>query len=141
MLSPREAFIIGFSLRCADEGLSPAQVQQRLVKTASLLGKTARDDDGDLGAVLPTGAMGRVISDVYGGTAKTFLPKALQGLGEAAVTIPSALGATGGYVAHKATEPLREEEDIKKEELIAELQNWTQRVMEKQKQRSLRPIY
>lgn len=88
-MTDREAFKFGFLMRCADEGLSPAQTQER-IKLANL------------GSQLMGAAVG--------------LPAvaAVGGLGLAA-----AGGAGAGHLMAKATEPEMDAEDAKLQELIA----------------------
>ena len=102
MLSPREAFRIGFLLRCADEGLAPQEAHER-VKSAQAIMKQA----GIVGDVL--------------GHGKSLLSTGGAGL----IALPLMAGVGGGYLAHKAVEDDTDIEDLRKRELIEELKRAT----------------
>jgi hypothetical protein len=101
-----EAFKFGFLLRCADEGLTAEQVQAR-IKLAAGPAVAAAATGAGLGLAKP--ALG--------------LTKNLAGLsmllGGAGLAGAAGLGAGGGYLAAKATEPDMDAEDAKMQELIA----------------------
>lgn len=102
-MSPREAFKEGFARRCAEEGLTPEQVDARIEKAASIWSNLVQNH----GTQLALGA-------------------------------PLALGAAGGYAAHHLTSNDIDEEDVRKQELIDELRQWTRRAKEQQKSKALR---
>lgn len=94
MLTDREAFRLGFLLRCAEEQLSPVQIRERI--------KAAAIENYLPGA----------------GAAKTVAGLGLMG-GVAGLGLSAAAGAGGGWLAAKATEPDMDAEDAKMQELIA----------------------
>lgn len=55
-----------------------------------------------------------------------------------ALAAPVAVGALGGYAAHHLTNNDTDEEDVRKQELIDELRQWTRRAKEQQKSKVLR---
>lgn len=116
-MNHREAFTVGFLTRCADRGLNGAETSVRMQKAALLLEKRAF-----LGQDTLTSALG---SGVQGATA----------LG---VTLPLLAGAGIGALAHHATTPEVDEEDVKKQELIDEFRHYARRAREKQQARTLR---
>lgn len=96
-LDPRNAFKIGFLLKCAEAGVSPAAHVGR----ADAM--TKRADPGVL-SWLGSGALS--------GTGNT--------LGLAALGLPVGVGLGGGYLAHKAMENPTDEQDVKDGELSEE---------------------
>lgn len=97
MLTPRQSFKFGFLLKCAEAGLTPAQIETRLdqlIKTADAKG-------------------------ILGGTADLILNTG--GLGLAAGGLA---GAAGGYMLGRMTDPVIDPEEIKKRELIAVLNQY-----------------
>lgn len=113
MLTPREAFRIGFLMRCADEGLDAAGTQHRIEKAAALVEKQA----GPLSAL--SGLAGHA--------------------GGLALAAPLALGAGGGLLASSLTSDSIDEDDVRQQELIAELKHWARRAREQRKMRALAP--
>jgi hypothetical protein len=111
---PQEAFKVGFMLRCADEGLSPAEAQERIQKAAACMEKQSIQA----------------------------LTSGLQGLGDlglaGAIGAPVGLGVLGGYLLNKARESEVDEDDVRRDELIQELKHWTRRAKEQQKAKLLR---
>jgi len=122
-LTPREAFKIGFMMRCAEDGLGPAEVQDRIQKIAAALEKQA---------VLEP-LSGKTVSSSLGGLDGL----ARLGLGTA-VTVPIGLGLLGGYLLNRAREAEVDEEDVRTRELIDELKHWSRRARERQKAKMLR---
>jgi hypothetical protein len=110
-LTPREAFKIGFVLRCADEGLSATETSERVEKAAALLEKQAGLWDTTKGI----GNLGWNIG----------------------VIAPLAVGLGGAYMLHKATEDTVDVEDLRKRELIAEMKHWARRAREQKKMKQL----
>src|SRR5262245_2457516 len=111
-MTPKEAFKIGFLLRCADEALTGDQVSERMQKAAAWtdLIKTPFN---------------------WAGSALKATPAWL--LGASAAT-----GILGGYATHKMMQPTVDEEDVKKQELINELRAYAKKVRDEQTLRSLR---
>jgi len=100
MLTARQAFQFGFLLKCAEDGLSPAQIEERL------------------DAALEKQAFGETIGKAVD------LAAGMGGLGLAA----GGLGGAGlGYMLGSATEPTVDADEIKKRELISVLQQYTER--------------
>jgi len=103
-LTPEQAFKVGFLLRCADEGLTQDEINQR-VKTAAampLMTKSAIID--------------RIISAV---------PPLLTGTGILAASLGTALpvlgGAGAGYTAAKLTSDTKDDvEQAKQDEITGE---------------------
>lgn len=120
-LTEREAFKVGFMLRCADEGLSPAQTQDRVEKAAHFLKRA------NVSPLVPSGLSHLVPQD----------PIRFKAMVNASLAVPMALGAVGGYGAHKMTASDIDEEDVRKQELIDELRHWTRRAQEQQKAKML----
>lgn len=101
MLTPREAFKVGFLARCAEEGLSPAQIQDRV--------KLARDK---FAGVLDS--LGHAAGSVF----STGAPLAL--------IAPPALGAIAGYGLSRATDiDDTDVDEIKNNELLDTYANET----------------
>lgn len=114
-LTPREAFKVGFMLRCANEGLDPENTQQRIKEVSTHLEKQALFEGlGQIGSKLTNVGLG-------------------LGIG-----VPVGLGALGGYMLHRAREADVDAEDVRTREMINELKHWTRRAKEKQKSKLLR---
>jgi hypothetical protein len=101
-----EAYKIGFLLRCAEEGLAPDQITDR-VKQASL-NKRAFPGEKLLAGGL--GAAGKVLGNAF----------SLAKLG--LIAGPPIAGAAGGMALAKARQDDFDPEEAKKRELIAEYQ-------------------
>ena len=112
-LTPREAFRIGFVMRCADEGLTGEQVRERVEKAAALVEKRGG----------PLSALGGLAGHAGG----------------LLLAAPLAAGVGGGYLAHKMVEDSVDEDDVRQQELIAELKHWARRAREQRKMRALAP--
>lgn len=119
MITPREAFRIGFLKRCVDDGLTPAETRDRVEKAAAFLEKQATGP-----VELAGGALNKML-----GSAMTY-----------GIALPVAAGVGGGYLANKLTEDDLDEDDVRKQELIDELRHWTRRANEQNKLKLLRPI-
>lgn len=102
-MSPREAFKVGFMLRCAEEGLDEEAIRRRVEKAADL--KTVKDVLGTAGEVL-------------GGGLSALKGTAQLGFGTAAAT-GIGTGLLGGYGLARMTDPGFTPEGIKRQELIA----------------------
>lgn len=125
-LTAREAFKVGFMLRCADEGLTPAQAQERIEKAAGFFKESTRFLEPVVQAVKPLSTVAETVE--ANKPVSKFLTNILWGA-------PLAVGAAGGYAAHKLTANDIDEEDVRKQELIDELRHWTRRAREQQKAR------
>ena len=111
MLTPQEAFKVGFLARCVQDGLSPDQMLDRVKQASDMLEKHAF-----LGGLLG-GAAGAV-----GGAAKTMAGYGLP----LALAAPPILGGLGGYALAKATDVDDTDVDaIKNRELVDELNRQT----------------
>lgn len=117
MLTPTQAFRIGFLMKCAADGLTPEETRDRIEKAAEFLEKGA-GPLGDIGSGLAS----------LGSSAKTY-----------GIALPVGAGVLGGYMAHKAVDDDLDEDDVRKREIIEELQHWTRRAKEQQKMKQLRP--
>lgn len=103
-LDTREAFKLGFLLRCAESGYGP---------------------DGLAGTVCAADSLLKRAEGIMGPINSIFKPVANVGVNTAAATllgIPVGIGALGGYMAHKATEKPIDEEDVKNTEVADEYQ-------------------
>lgn len=111
MLTKQEAFRVGFMLSCADRGLDGAQLQNHVLKAASLIKHAFPGLDG--------------VADLAG---------------TAVVAAPIAAGAGLGFLAHEATNPEVDADDVKVRELIEEYRRHTDHARKQQARRTLRPI-
>lgn len=122
-LTPQESFRLGFLLRCAEEGCTPAEIEQR-VKLAFIvrgLEKHAVANPVDTGI----------------GLAKTWasLPLHIAGLGIAGSGL---LGAGIGYGAAKLQDEDVDPEEAKRQELIAAYKMQADRARRRAQQRGYR---
>jgi len=115
MLTVKEAFKVGFMLRCADAGMTGEQASDCAQKAASLLTKKAY--------------IGQSVVDN--------LPGAAVGLG---LALPVMAGAGVGYLASEAATPEVDADDVKKRELIDEFRHYARRARERQQNKVLRQI-
>ena len=99
-LDTRNAFKVGFLLRCAEAGVDPAST----IKAADGLLK-----QGDGGILSPLTSLFKPVGAVAG-----------NALGLAALGLPVGAGVLGGYLTHKATETPIDEQDVKDTELSDE---------------------
>lgn len=113
-MSPRQLFKFGFLLRCADEGLTPAQTQLRI---AACLEKVAADGSG----------WGHMLAD------------AGLGLGALGLAGAGAGGAGLGYMAARMTEPQADPETAKQQELIAAYKQYADHARRLAARRTYRP--
>lgn len=121
MLTTREAFKAGFLLKCADLGLSGKEATECIQKATELLTKQAfMGQDTLSGFAGSTLGMGRNLGTM------------------AAISLPVALGGAAGYLANEAVSPEVDEEDVKKQEIIDELNHYARRAREKQQSKTLR---
>jgi pyruvoyl-dependent arginine decarboxylase (PvlArgDC) len=115
-LNDREAFKLGFLLRCAEAGASPNETIRQadeLLKRASL-GETVKSVAGPLASAVTN--MGLLT----------------------AVGVPVGLGVAGGYAAHKVTDTPVDENDIKQNEIADEYHRLARVARLNAKLRSLR---
>ena len=118
-MTEKEAFRIGFLLQCADEGLTPVETRERMIKAALL--KSGMLEEGMLksaggfwdwlGSLVQTGGhlIGKAAEPVIG-AGKTAL-----------IVGPPALGAGGGYLLSQLNQDAYSEEDAKTDEELAEM--------------------
>lgn len=119
MLSPQDAFRVGFLERCVEIGLAPAQIQA-LAKTAELvLAAPAVKRAGVLGDV------GKLAGKAVGGVLSLGIP--------AALAAPPLLGGTAGYALARATDiDDTDIDDIKGNEVIDEYRRQADRLKRQQ---------
>lgn len=108
MLTPREAFKVGFLAHCAELGMGSDEIEE-FAKTASALVKHGILDQ-----------LGKGLSSIGSG-----IGGAIEGLGNygiaAALLAPPAIGAGGGYMLGRMTDIDDEDVDsIKQQEIIDE---------------------
>ena len=119
-LTNKEAFRLGFLARCAEEGLTGADLDTRIKKAW-------------FGPLAATAALG---------TGAAVASAAHQSL-PTLIGLPAALGLVGGGLAGhtiaKVTEPDVDEDDIKAQELADTYKIYAQRAAAKQKYRQYRP--
>ena len=96
----KEAFKIGFLMRCAEEGLSPQETEQR-IKQANAMTKEA--------------VFGEAV-----GTAGKGLMNLVNSLKWGTLVIPPVTGAFGGYMLAKAKNDSFDIEEAKKDEELSE---------------------
>lgn len=118
MLTPQEAFKVGFLARCVSDGLSPDQILTRVKQAHDLLEKKA--------------ILGNVINGVSGAAGS--VAKGLAGYGiPLALLAPPALGGLAGYGLAKATDvDDTDVAEIKQRELVDEYQRQVE-AMKRQK--------
>lgn len=107
-MNSQDAYKIGFLLRCAEEGLTPEQTEQR-IKTASMA-KTA---------VLGLEAAGNMVGKTVSAAGKGLL-SALRTAGWLTVVAPPVAGMAGGYMLAKSKNDTFDIEEAKKDEELAE---------------------
>lgn len=107
-MTPQENFRLGFLMRCAEEGCTPEEVQER-VKLASAC----------LNGTMVKEAVGNVLGPLWS-AAKTigYMPVHASALGIAG---GAGLGAIGGYGLAKLQSSDVDPEEAKQQELIAAL--------------------
>lgn len=116
MLTNRQAFKVGFLLRCADEGLSSEEVKNRIEKAAMLFEKEADSKPG-------------LLADA----GKSALMAAIAvGAG-----LPIGAGLIGGTLAANLTSNPIDEEDVRKKELINEYKRLARKANQQTKLRLL----
>ena len=115
-MTPREAFKMGFLMRCIDENLSDEETAGRIKQASVAMEKQAA------GTFSALGALGQL---TYGG--------ALLGLGLAGVG-----GAATGIISAKATEPEASVEEQKAQELTQAYKIQAQRARQARARRGFR---
>jgi hypothetical protein len=106
-MTEKEAYKIGFMLRCAEEGLTPVQTELR-VKQASTMTKESQEGIG-------TGFIRGAAA-----TASKGLMATLKSLGMLTIVAPPIIGATGGYMLANAKNDTFDIDEAKKDEELAE---------------------
>lgn len=124
-LTPREAFKVGFMLKCADDGLSPAEVQDRVAAAVEILEKR--------GAL----EFPQFLKDIQSWHDLGEFQKKVPGYVLAGV--PALAGVGLGYGLHKLQGEPIDADDVKKRELIEEYRRWTDRAKDWQKHKTLLP--
>lgn len=117
-MTPVEAFTVGFLLKCAEDGLTPAQAEQRMerfTKQAADPGFMSRI----VGAV--TSAPGKLLGagKAVANTGLTGLNYGLKGLTLAGLAGGGA-GVLGGYTLAQLNDDSISPDEVKNEELISE---------------------
>lgn len=124
-MTPQENFRLGFLLRCAEEGCSPAEIEQR-VKLAFIVRGLEKKAN--------TPGTLRALWDLGGAYGMAPLHTAAIGIGGAGL-----LGAGLGYGAAKVQEEQVDPEEAKRQELIAAYKMQADRARRRAKQRGYRP--
>jgi hypothetical protein len=124
MLTPREAFKIGFLTRCVEDGLTPTQTLRAVKSATDLFEKRAF-----LGTILGQGL--DAVKGVAGGMAHYGVPLALAA--------PPIAGGLAGYGLAKATDVDDTDVDaIKNRELVDEYKRQAARLHRQRKVRDYR---
>jgi DNA-binding LytR/AlgR family response regulator len=123
-MNSKEAFKAGFLLRCADAGMTGAEVAATMQKAAEIVEKRGLSVEG-----LASGAAG-LASPVT-----NFAQNALL---FGAIGAPIAAGYGVAHMANEALNPEVDEDDVKKQELIDELQHYARQARERRSALSLR---
>ena len=110
-LTPREAFKFGFMLKCAEAGLDNDRIEHLV--------------DG----ILKQGLLGGAAN----------LVKSLMSLGGLGLAGGAGLGAVGGYLAAKGTEPSVDPDEFKQLELITALRQHAEHARRNAQRAVLRP--
>jgi len=130
MLSPSEAFKFGFLLRCADEGLDPAETSGRIKLAAEFL-RNIKETDFEKAATI--GGIATGIGKGIGGLASL-----AKNLGIVGLLGSGAVGLGGGYLAGRLTDKEVDPDEIKQQELIAAYQQEADRIRRAAKLRAYR---
>ena len=101
-MTPQEAFKVGFLIRCAEEGLTPQQTEERIEKTAAAI------KQGKIGDWMPS-------PSTFTDPLKWIANKALL----AGIVAPPAVGAAGGWALANAQDDEYNVDEAKKEEELA----------------------
>lgn len=110
-MTPAQLYKFGFLLRCAEENLTPEQTRER---AKHALEYEKRADITGVGAI--TGAAANLIRSLgAAGVVGTFLGGA-------------GLGVAGGTLAASAAHPEISESELRRQEILSELQKNTQRL-------------
>ena len=110
-MTDKEAFKIGFLMKCAEEGLTPSQVEERIthrvemIKKAESVAMVKKADSNSPGLV---------------GTGWDVLKTMLGHAWPLAVAAPWVAGGVGGYALSKAQDDVYDVDEAKKREEIAE---------------------
>lgn len=110
-MTPQEAFKFGFLLRCAEEGLSPDEIADRvqfgLAKQAEL---------------------GKIVGGIASG---------VTNLGLLGLAGSAGIGAGGGYMAAKLTEPDADPAEAKQQEMITAYRLYAEEMARNTKRRRM----
>lgn len=140
----KEAFKLGFLTRCAEEGLAPSEVSERLTtaaeKKASMFWRAALPAGGILALThllrSPQNAA-NVVNTAASGV--DLAGRGALALGTAAAGAGLLGGGALGYGAAKLTEPSVTDEDIKQQELAETYRIYAERAKAKRRARRYRP--
>lgn len=127
-LTPKESFRLGFLLRCAEEGCSPAEIQDRVKLAHVVRGLVLQEKQ----AVAPTSTLG-ALWNLGSTVGMAPLHAAAIGIGGAGL-----LGAGVGYGAAKLQDEEVDPEEAKRQELIAAYKMQADRARRRAKQRGYR---
>lgn len=129
-MTNKEAFLLGFLAKCAEEGLTPEEVEQRAMHKVAMmkvaiLGAAMNAATSAVKGVAGTGKdiVGAGLStakDVAGGVANVALPLLVAG--------PPIAGAGVGYAMSQLEDDNFEVDDAKKDEELAEWNNAIQQL-------------
>jgi hypothetical protein len=111
MLTAREAFKVGFMLKCAEAGLSKAEIAACMAKAAGMWSDAAS----------AASSVGNAV-------------------GTAGIAAPILLGGGLGYLAHRAATPDVDEGELKTQELIEEFKHYARRAKEHQRAKAMRAL-
>lgn len=117
-MTPKEAFKIGFLYKCAEDGLTPEEVLQR-VRTTRIMVKVAAIPGLD--AAIQTGTTG--VTTLF----KALWPLLLFG--------PPMTGLAAGYGLSQITDNTYDKDEIRKRELIAAYERATSQLHQAQQRR------
>ena len=122
MLTPREAFKVGFLSRCVEEGLDLGQIQARVKEATDKL------------AFDPSFGLYGTLKDLATPVVKTIADYGVPAM----LAAPPIVGGLAGYAASKMSDVSDLDiKDIKRHELIDELQRQTQRLQMERATRDL----
>lgn len=126
MLTPAEAFKVGFLARCVEDRLTPEQIKTSAEKAAALMTKGASITG------LLSAALGKTM-ELGGGAAKTMFSYGVP----AALAAPPIIGGIAGYGLARATDiDDTDVSEIKDREVIDELRRQTEKLQRQQANRA-----
>lgn len=113
-MTPSQKFKAGFLMRCADEGLSREQTEQRIKAASQFVSQLEkRGAGGTIGALASVPAKALDL---------------LKSLGLWGVALPAAASFGGGYMAGAAFDEPADPKEVKKQELIAAYQRYADQI-------------